>query len=119
MSKIIAIDLQQDSKNELANAMYELRLVQQQIKDFQDKEKKLKDFLKTQEFDQISIINNNGVDILKISQYETNRTTIDTKGVLEDLKANFEDHKLLEHIFEKNTTTKEIKNIRFTFSREE
>lgn len=124
MSKILALDFKQQDKNDLVvNGFYDLKTLQTQIKTLQAREKEIKDFLKTKEFDQITIIRDGYLDVLKISQYETSKINVDSNMILEELLLNFEGDQVTQrkiaHIFEKHTTTKKVKNIRFTFSKEE
>lgn len=124
MNKILALDFKQQDKNDMVvNGFYDLKKLQEEIKSLQAKEKEIKDFLKTKEFKQISIIRDNYVDILKITQFESNKVTVDSDMILEELLLNFQNEPIVQrkiaHIFEKHTTTKKVKNIKFTFSKDE
>lgn len=124
MNKILALDFNQQDKNDMVvNGFYDLKKLQEEIKTLQAKEKEIKDFLKTKEFKQISIIRDNYVDILKITQFESSKVTVDSDMILEELLLNFQNDPIVQrkiaHIFEKHTTTKKVKNIKFTFSKDE
>lgn len=124
MNKILALDFQQQDKNDMVvNGFYDLKKLQEEIKTLQAKEKQIKDFLKSKEFKQISIIRDGYIDILKITQYESSKVSVDSDMILEEILLNFQNDPITQrkiaHIFEKHTSTKKVKNIKFTFSKDE
>lgn len=113
---------------EIVAAIQDFKETKAKIDFYKDKEEAIKNKLKEYDFEQISILDEDGsIEMLKIKQYETHRETLDTKklrttlinalvqeiGLSED-----EAEHIVSQCFNKNKSIKKVKNIRFTFGAE-
>lgn len=113
---------------EIVAAIQDFKETKAKIDFYKDKEEAIKNRLKQYNFEQISILDEDGsIEMLKIKQYETHRETLDTKklrttlinalvqeiGLSED-----EAEHIVSQCFNKNKSIKKVKNIRFTFGAE-
>lgn len=124
--KTLIINVQDGTERTLtiANAIKEFKVIREQIKEYQKKEKELKELLKSLEFTNIIIADNDKTSTFKITKKTQNRSefTIDALQVcfeqlLEELTdlTKKEIKGLVKETLDKAKTPKQVETINFSF----
>lgn len=124
--KTLIINVQDGTERTLtiANAIKEFKVIREQIKEYQKKEKELKELLKSLEFTNIIIADNDKTSTFKITKKTQNRSefTIDALQVcfeqlLEELTdlTKKEIKELVKETLDKAKTPKQVETINFSF----